>query len=154
MRSIIKRTSSSSCSGHTRPSMYLHFGWTCQQLPLISDIFFLIYKQNCGPMVIISQSRLQLTRTRGPQQSQHDCHMHCERGEAGVMIGGLLTSACPTAGHTHPPCAARSSGTIAPWAAPTTTRCFMTTLTEEKACPDNTYASDGGMHEATALQRK
>ena len=79
--------------------------------------------------------------------------MHCKRGEAGVNIAGLLTSACPTARHTRPPCAARNSGTIAQWAAPTiTTKRFMMTL--EKACCVDTYASDGGMHEATALQRK
>ncbi len=76
--------------------------------------------------------------------------MCCTRGEAGVIIAGLLTSACPKARHTRPPCAARNSGTIAQWAAPTiTTRRFMMTL--EKACRDDTYASDGGMHEATAL---
>ena len=79
--------------------------------------------------------------------------MHCKRDEAGVIIAGLLTSACPKARHTRPLCAARNSGTIAQSAAPTiTTRHFVMTL--EKACRDDTHASYGGLHEATALQRK
>ncbi len=102
-----------------------------------------------------SQLHLQLTCTRGLQQSEHDCHMHCERGEAGVINAGLLTSACPKARHTRPPCAARNSGTIAQWEEPTTkTRCFMMTLAEEKACRDDTYASIRVIHEAIALQRR
>jgi len=98
---------------------------------------------------------LQLTCTRGPKQSEHDCHMQERSSSAGVMNAGLLTSACPTARHTHPPCAARSSGTIAPWAAPTTTtKRFRKALAKEKAGRDDTYAFAGNIHEATALQRR
>ncbi len=79
----------------------------------LSQLTYVISKQKCCPAVIIFQLRLRLICTRGLQQSEHDCHMHCKRGEAGVIIADLLTSACPKARHTRPPCAARNSGTIA-----------------------------------------
>ena len=137
MRSIINRTSSSSFSGQTLPSMYLH-KQVCHGKQAHSNHAHRTHATDLGcmfPCQVKGSARGQRGSAKQAQLSLHGTDVdwqkltgsHDKPGQQQLTSWYChnrvcLTVACPTTKHRHLPCAARSSGTGAQLVEPACTK--------------------------------